>query len=62
VRVVKRMEAYFRENAGLPGFNHYTPADWLLRNTLLIESEPTLSNALDRFEAFFKKVNSFMSA
>jgi len=60
VRVVKLVEAYFRENASLPDFDHFTPAEWLLRNSSALEQTPSLSDALNRFENFFKKVNALL--
>jgi hypothetical protein len=57
VRIVKRVEAHFRGNAAMPEFDHFTPSAWLLRNCSSIEQEKSLPSALDKFEAFFKKVN-----
>jgi predicted ATPase len=60
LRIVKLVEAYFRENAHLPEFDHFTPAEWLLRNPLSIDGISSLNDALNRFEEFFKKVNTLL--
>lgn len=49
-----------KEHANLPEFSHFTPAEWLLKNSSSIDKHTALPNALDRFEEFFKKVNALI--
>jgi energy-coupling factor transporter ATP-binding protein EcfA2 len=57
-RVMKKIEDSLRTNTSVPLFNHFTCADWLLRNpNFLLEKSTEIESALQRFQAFFDKVN-----
>lgn len=61
-RVVKDVDDYIKVKPGLGDmFNHFTPAQWLLLNPVWItDNKDNLADALNRFEALFKKVNSLL--
>ena len=61
-RVVEEVEDKFRTlTASIPEFDHFTPSEYLLhRGDELKTSFPDLSEALDRFEALFKDLNSLL--
>jgi len=58
-RIVKQAEAAFAiMSPDAPEFDHFTPADWLIRNpAFLDEQSPEIDTALDRAEALFKALN-----
>lgn len=62
-RVVKDVDDHFKVKPDLgEEFNHFTPAQWLLLNpTWITGNKDNLADALNRFEALFKKVNSLLS-
>jgi predicted ATP-dependent endonuclease of OLD family len=62
VRVVRRVEACFRlMPSAAPAFDHFTPADWLLRNPqALAGSSPGIASALEAFERAFVAVNALV--
>ena len=60
-RVLKRVEAWFRVQPKAPEFDHYRPAEFLILSPKFIaDHAPLFSDALSRFESFFKKVNSLL--
>ncbi|MGE4481602.1 hypothetical protein [Acidocella sp.] len=61
-RIVKQVEALCRTlPADIPEFNHYLPAEWLLRHPELLDAqEPMVDESLNRFEAVFKELNRFL--
>lgn len=61
-RIVKKMESYCATlPIGVTDFNHYVPAEWLLRNPQVLDAnEPLINVALDRFEKAFLALNSFL--
>lgn len=60
-RVLKKVEDVFRADAAYPEFNHYGPAEWLMRNSAELEkTDADTSAALARFEGFFKQVNALL--
>ncbi len=51
-RIIKEVESKGHN------FSHYTPADWLMRNSdVLRKDTKQVSKTLDRFENIFKKIN-----
>lgn len=62
LRVVKQVEAIFKTMpVDCPEFNHFTPADWLLKHPELFDTNsPALEKSLERFESVFKSVNGFL--
>ena len=62
-RLVKKAEAYFKLLPNdIPEFNHFRPADWLIRNTdTLLQDDENVEETLDRFEELFKKLNGFLN-
>lgn len=61
-RIVKQVEALCRTlPADIPEFNHYQPAEWLLRHPELLDAEESMvDGSLNRFEAVFKELNRFL--
>ena len=60
-RVAKKVEAVLRLRPNLPEFDHYAPAMWLMQNPAWFsQNEDQRAATLDRFEDFFKKLNSFL--
>lgn len=62
VRIVKQVEAIFKTMpVETPEFNHYTPAEWLMRNPQVLDADTAdVSSSLDKFEAAFKATNAFL--
>ena len=62
-RLVKKAEAYFNLLPNdIPEFNHFRPADWLIRNTdTLSQGDENVEKILDRFEKLFTKINGFLN-
>lgn len=62
VRLVKKVEAWLRAMPDdCPDFNHYTPADWLLRHPDMLDGdEPEVLQTLAKFEVVFKCLNEFL--
>lgn len=63
-RLVKRVESIFKTMpADVPDFNHYTPAQWLMRNPSFFDSDnPEILATLDSFEKVFKVINGFIDS
>jgi hypothetical protein len=61
-RVVETIERSMAVSGpGIAEFNHYAPAEYLVRNSeLFIQEFPDFAAALDRFEAFFRDVNEVL--
>ena len=61
-RQVKQVEKLFRTKPKeVPEFDHFTPADWLIRNPSILEGDSTeVTKTLERFEEVFKKVNALL--
>lgn len=61
-RIVAKVEEVFRTlPPETPGFDHYTPAQWLLQNPgILQEESTTISATLDRFGNVFKIFNPML--
>ena len=61
-RVVKKVEERFRTMPpSTPEFDHYIPAEYLIKNQdAALAALPNLDAALDRFEALFKKLNEML--
>jgi energy-coupling factor transporter ATP-binding protein EcfA2 len=59
-RLVKKVEAAFRVlPPSAPEFDHFTPADWLVRNPAELDGAgPGVSETLDRAEKVIKEINS----
>jgi AAA ATPase domain len=59
-RLVEKAKAYFRcITEGVPDFDHYRPAEWLIENpTFLDRDTGEISQTLDRAEALTKAINS----
>jgi hypothetical protein len=62
-RRVKQAEAYFRVlPAEFPEYSHYRPADWLIRNPNLLDSDSVeVSETLDRAEKVFAIYNKLLA-
>ncbi len=62
VRIVKQSENLFKLMKGeVPNFDHYAPANWLLRNSsLLMRDEPAMQKTLDTAEKIFKSLNELL--
>lgn len=62
-RLVKKTENAFKTMPpGSPEFDHYTPADWLIRNPALLDSKTQpIDDALSNFERVFAALNKFLS-
>lgn len=60
--VVKEVEEHFmRLPAGVPEFDHYAPAAYLVENSNDLRGAlPGMSEALDRFESLFKEINKLL--
>ena len=58
-RLVKQVEDLFRTKPiEVPEFDHFTPSDWLIHNTPILEASTNeVTTTLDRFENFFKELN-----
>ncbi len=63
-RLVKKVEAAFRLlPPGCPEFDHYTPADWLIRNPAVLDRDTKDANdSLDRAEKTIIAVNKILGA
>jgi hypothetical protein len=63
VRLVKKADAAFRVMPdGIPTYDHFTPADWLIRNpSALDDSKGGVKATLDRAEVLFKAVNAMLA-
>lgn len=63
VRLVKKAEAAFRVMPeSIPTYDHFTPADWLIRNpSALDDSKGGVAATLDRAEVLFKAVNAALA-
>lgn len=61
-RVVKDVEDHFRTlPASVSEFDHFAPASYLVEHTSALKTSlPNLDEALDRFEALFKDLNSLL--
>lgn len=61
-RIVKQVEAACKTlPANVPEFNHYLPAEWLLRHPDFLDGEePGVVQSLNNFEAVFKELNRFL--
>jgi energy-coupling factor transporter ATP-binding protein EcfA2 len=62
-RLVKKAEALFRVMPDtVDSFNHFAPADWLLRNPDLLDANtPAVSETLGRAEVIFKTFNKLLA-
>lgn len=62
LRLVKQVEAFCKTlPIDFPEFGHYLPAEFLLRHPDLLDGDsPEITQSLDRFEAAFKELNSFL--
>lgn len=61
VRVLKQVEAAMRLNTSAPDFDHFAPADWILRNPgVLSEDTEVVNEALERFEKLFQALNPLL--
>jgi predicted ATP-dependent endonuclease of OLD family len=62
-RLVKKAEAAFRlMPAGTPEFDHYTPAEWLLRNPAFLDRDSAeVAHTLKIFEIAIAAVNASLS-
>ena len=61
-RLVKQVEDLFRTKpTEVPEFDHFTPSNWLIRNTPILEASTNeVTTTLDRFENFFKELNALL--
>lgn len=61
-RIVKQVEAVCKTlPADVPEFNHYMPAEWLLRHPDSLDGENAdVFQSLDKFEAVFKELNQLL--
>lgn len=60
-RIVKKAEAVFNVMPpDVPGFDHFHPSDWLIRNPTFLVDGPELDETLDRFEQAFKLINKLL--
>ncbi len=62
-RIVKAMEETFRTlPSTIPEFDHFAPANWLLKNPKILEgSDKMIAVSLDRFEQAFKAINALIN-
>ena len=62
-RLVKRVEAVFKLfPASTPEFDHFSPADWLIRNPILLDGDgPGVAATLDNAEKVIKAVNGTLA-
>jgi hypothetical protein len=58
-RLVKKAEAYFRVlPEGVPTFDHYRPAEWLIKNPDFLDRDgDEVGRTLDRAERLMKAIN-----
>ncbi|MCB4802206.1 energy-coupling factor transporter ATP-binding protein EcfA2 [Methylobacterium brachiatum] len=63
VRLVKRVEAAFKLlPADTPEFDHFTPADWLIRNPAVLDERiPAIETTLDNAEKIIRAINGALS-
>lgn len=63
IRIVKAVEDAFRTlPADIQEFDHYTPAEWLLRNPEILDGkEKMIAETFDKFEEVFKTFNKLLS-
>lgn len=60
-RIVKKAEAAFRVMPpDVQNFDHFYPADWLIRNPTFLVDSPELDETLDHFEEAFKMINEVL--
>jgi predicted ATP-dependent endonuclease of OLD family len=60
-RIVKQAEAAFRVMpSDVQEFDHFYPADWLIRNPTFLVDGSGLDETLDRFEEAFKAINKVL--
>lgn len=61
-RLVKKSEAAFRTmSEKAPQFDHFTPAEWLLKNSGILEKQnDAVKKTLDRAESVFKSFNQLL--
>lgn len=60
-RVVKKVEALLRLHRGVPEFDHYVPAFWLIKNpSWFSQIDAEREAALSRFENLFNKLNALL--
>ena len=61
-RLVKQVEDLFRTKPiEVPEFDHFTPSNWLIHNTPILEASTNeVTTTLDRFEDFFKELNALL--
>lgn len=59
-RVMPYIERMMAANStsGLPAFDHYAPAEYLVRNPAVLDGAPGLAEALNRFEVLFADINA----
>ena len=62
-RIVKKAEAAFRTmSPDAPNFDHFTPAEWLLRNPQILDStSPEIEETLKRAEKVIETFNALLS-
>lgn len=62
-RIVKKIEAAFNTlPTTIPEFDHFTPADWLLRNPSILDGDdPDINTTLGRAEAIFALFNGLLT-
>ena len=61
-RLVKQAEAHFRTlSPETPEFDHYTPADWLIRNPAFLSEAPGAEATLERADKVIAAVNGMLS-
>ncbi|MEH1971852.1 MAG: AAA family ATPase [Nostoc sp.] len=60
-RIVKKAEAAFRlMTQDVQEFDHFYPADWLIRNSTFLVDSPELDETLKCFEEAFKLINKVL--
>lgn len=60
-RLVKQAEAHFRTlSPDTPEFDHYTPADWLIRNPAFLSEAPGAEATLERAKKVIAAVNGML--
>jgi hypothetical protein len=61
-RLVKKAEAFFAVlPAGLPEFNHFTPAEWLFRNPQVLDQDtPEVNETLAQAEKVIAALNKLL--
>src|SRR5207247_1987874 len=61
-RLVKKAEPFFAVlPPGAPEFDHFTPADWLFRNSgVLDQNTPEVNETLDRAEKVITALNKLL--